>query len=71
MASGLVLWSERVVEHWSGVTSDSVSPLLPCHTNQLARFELFVRVTRRLASIDELKKITYHNRTEHNITYTI
>ncbi|CAK9075671.1 unnamed protein product [Durusdinium trenchii] len=54
MASNLRLWSERVVDHWSGQTQDSVSPLLPCHTNQLARFEIFVKVTRFILEGDAL-----------------
>ncbi|CAJ1405152.1 unnamed protein product, partial [Effrenium voratum] len=54
MAHDLVLWSERVVDHWTGLAPDSVSPLLPCHTNQLARFEVFVQITRFILDGDAL-----------------
>lgn len=54
MANNLQLWSERVVEHWMGVQLDSVSPLLPCHTNTLARFEIFVKVSRFILEGDAI-----------------
>lgn len=54
MANNLQLWSERVVEHWMGAQLDSVSPLLPCHTNTLARFEIFVKVTRFILEGDAI-----------------
>jgi len=54
VASQLRLWSEPVVDHWTGVRIDSVSPLLPCHTNQLARFEIFVKVSRFILEGDAL-----------------
>eukprot|EP00931_Biecheleriopsis_adriatica_P048306 TRINITY_DN27909_c0_g1_i1.p1 TRINITY_DN27909_c0_g1~~TRINITY_DN27909_c0_g1_i1.p1 ORF type:complete len:3513 (-),score=559.98 TRINITY_DN27909_c0_g1_i1:29-9340(-) len=40
------LWSLPVVQHYSGEHLDAVSPLLPCHTDRLARFEIFVRFSR-------------------------
>ncbi|CAE7823884.1 unnamed protein product [Symbiodinium microadriaticum] len=54
VAENLRLWSETVVDHWSGEQADSVSPLLPCHTNTLARFEIFIRLSNVILHGDAL-----------------
>ncbi|CAK8988667.1 unnamed protein product [Durusdinium trenchii] len=55
MASNLRLWSERVVDHWSGQTQEMrVREGHNTFEQWLARFEIFVKVTRFILEGDAL-----------------